>query len=259
MPIHPTAIVSPTAEIAENVTIEAYSIIGPHVTINSGTVVGPHVVIDGKTTIGENNRIYPFVAIGLPPQDLTYAGEETSVIIGNDNVMRENVTIHRGTSRGEGTTRIGNGVYLMAYAHVAHDCQLGNGVLMANAATLGGHVTVGECAVLGGIVAVHQFVRVGEFSCTGGFTGVRMDVAPYMLAKGAEQTKLYGVNVIGLRRNGFSEEAIQAIKKCYKVFFRSGLTIKEAVEKAREGIEPLPEVERLIEFMSFSSKRGLAR
>ena len=259
MPIHPTAIVSPTAEIAENVTIEAYSIIGPLVTIDSGTVVGPHVVIDGKTTIGVNNRIYPFVAIGLPPQDLTYAGEETKVIIGNNNVIREGVTIHRGTSRGNGTTRVGDEVYLMAYAHVAHDCQIGNRVLMANTATLGGHVQVGECAVLGGMLAVHQNVRIGEYSCTGGFTGVRMDVAPYMLAKGAEQTKLYGVNVIGLKRNGFSEEAVQAIKKCYRIFFRSGLTIKEAVEKVREGIEPLPEVEKLVEFVSFGSKRGLAR
>ncbi len=259
MPIHPTAIISPKAELAEDVTIEAYSIIGPDVSIGSGTVVGQHIVIDGKTTIGENNRVYPFVSIGLSPQDLTYADEETSVIIGNNNIIRENVTIHRGTARGEGTTRIGDGVFLMAYAHVAHDCRLGNGVLMANAATLGGHVKVGEFAVIGGIVAIHQFVRIGEYSCIGGFSGVRMDIPPYMLATGAVGAKLYGPNVIGLRRHGFSTKSIQAIKKFYKIFFRSRLKLKEAVQKVREEIEPLPEVEKLIEFVTSSSKRGLCR
>jgi len=259
MPIHPTAIISPKAELAEDVTVGAYSIIGQDVTIGSATEVGHHIVIEGKTTIGENNHIYPFVSLGLSPQDITYAGEETRVIIGNNNIIRENVTIHRGTSRGEGITRIGNGVFLMAYVHVAHDCQIGNGVLMANTATLGGHVQVGECAVIGGIVAVHQFVRVGEYSCVGGFSAVRMDIPPYMLASGAVGAKLYGANLIGLRRNGFSEKSIEAIKKFYRIFFRSGLSLKEAVQKAREDIEPLPEVEKLIEFVSFSSHRGLTR
>ena len=259
MPIHPTAIISPKAELAEDVTVGAYSIIGPDVTIGSATVVEQHIVIEGKTTIGENNHIYPFVSLGLAPQDITYAGEETRVIIGNNNIIRENVTIHRGTSRGEGITRIGNGVFLMAYVHVAHDCQIGNGVLMANAATLGGHVEVGEYAVVGGIVAVHQFVRVGEYSCVGGFSAVRMDIPPYMLASGAVGAKLYGANLIGLRRNGFSEKSIEAIKKFYRIFFRSGLPLKEAVQKAREDIEPLPEVEKLIEFVSFGSHRGLTR
>ncbi len=259
MPIHPTAIISPGAELAEDVTVGAYSIIGPDVVIGSGTEVGHHIVIDGKTTIGEKNQIYPFTAIGLSPQDLTYAGEETRVIIGNNNIIRENVTIHRGTSRGEGITRVANEVFLMAYAHVAHDCQIGNGALLANAATLGGHVDIGECAVVGGIVAIHQFVRVGEYSCIGGFSGVRMDIAPYMLATGAPYAKLYGPNLVGLKRHRFSVKSIQAIKKCYKIFFRSGLTIKEAVQKAREQVDPLPEVEKLIEFVSFDSKRGLSR
>ena len=259
MPIHPTALISPGAEIAEDVTVGAYTIIGPDVVIGSGTEVGHHIVIEGRTTIGENNRIFPFVSIGLSPQDITYAGEETRVSIGNGNIIRENVTIHRGTIRGHGVTRIGNGVFLMAYTHVAHDCQIGNGVLLANAATLGGHVEVGECAVIGGIVAVHQFVRLGEYSCVGGFSAVRMDIAPYMLASGAVGAKLYGPNLIGLRRHGFSANCIQAIKKCYKIFFRSSLTVKEAVQKARGEVEPLPEVERLIEFVSFDSKRGLTR
>lgn len=257
--IHPTALISPGAELAEDVTVGAYSIIGPEVVIGSRTEVGPHIVIDGKTTIGENNRIFPFVSIGLSPQDITYAGEETMVSIGNNNIIRENVTIHRGTVRGHGTTRVGNGVFLMAYVHVAHDCQIGNEVLLANGVTLGGHVEVGERAVIGGIVAVHQFVRVGEYSCIGGFSAVRMDIAPYMLAVGPQAAKLYGPNVIGLRRHGFSAKSIQVIKKCYKIVFRSGLTVKEAVQKIREEIEPLPEVEKLIEFVSFDSKRGLSR
>lgn len=259
MPIHPTAIISPKAELAEDVTVEAYSIIGPDVKIGSGTEVGHHIVIEGKTTIGENNRIFPFVSIGLAPQDLTYADEPTSVNIGNNNIIREYVTVHRGTARGRGVTRVGNGVFLMAYAHVAHDCQIGNGVLLANAATLGGHVEVGECSVIGGIVAVHQFVRIGEYSCIGGFSGVRMDIPHYMLAAGALGAELHGPNVIGLRRHGFSAKSIQAIKKFHKIFWRSGLSLQDAVQKVREEIEPLPEVEKLIEFVSSGSKRGLCR
>jgi UDP-N-acetylglucosamine acyltransferase len=257
MPIHPTAIVSPKAAIADDVTIEAYSIIGPDVTIGSGTVVGPHIVIDGKTTIGCNNRIYPFVSIGLPPQDVTYAGGDTQVIIGNDNVIRENATVHRGSLGGTGTTRIGNGTFLMAYTHVAHDCQVGNGVIMANMATLGGHVEVGDCAVIGGMVAVHQFVRIGSYSCMGGFAATAKDIAPYMLASRAPAT-LHGPNLIGLKRNSFSPEAMKAIKKFYRIFFRSGLTVKEAIERTRQDVEPCPEVENLINFVS-SSKRGIAR
>lgn len=212
MPIHPTAIVSPKAEVAADATIEAYSIIGPDVVIGSGTVVGPHIVIDGKTTIGSNNRIYPFVSVGLPPQDVTYVSGDTQLIIGNDNVIRENVTIHRGSLGGTGTTRIGNGTFLMAYVHIAHDCQIGNGVIMANTAILGGHVEVGEHAVIGGMVAIHQFVRIGEYSCIGGFSATGKDIPPYMLASRAPAT-LHGPNLIGLKRNGFSPEAIKTIKK----------------------------------------------
>ena len=259
MPIHPTAIISPNAQLAKDVTVEAYSIIGPDVVMGSGTVVGHHAVIEGRTTIGENNHIFSFASIGLSPQDLTYAGEETSVSIGNNSIVREYATIHRGTVNGHGVTRIGDAVFLMAYAHVAHDCQIGNGALLANAATLGGHVEVGEFAVIGGITAVHQFVKVGEYSCVGGFSAVRMDIAPYMLASGAVGAKLYGPNLIGLRRSGFSVESIQAIKKFYKIFFRSGLTQTDAILKVRGEVEPLPEIERLIEFVEAGSKRGLTR
>ncbi len=259
MRIHPTAIVPEEAELAEDVIIEAFSIIGPRVKIGSGSVIGPHVVIDGRTTIGQRNRIFPFVAIGFPPQDTTYGGEDTRVEIGNDNIIRENITIHRGSHRGEGVTRIGSGNFLMAYVHIAHDCQIGSDVIMANAATLGGHVEVGDHAVVGGVVAVHQFVRIGEYSCIGGKSGVRMDIPPYMLAQGADPATLHGPNLIGLRRNGFSNETINTIKKCYRILFRSGLTVKEAVEKARLEVEPLPEIRKLIDFVVESSRRGIMR
>lgn len=259
MRIHPTAMVSPEAELAEDVVIEAYSIIGPKVSIGSGSVIGPHAVIEGRTTLGQRNRVYPFAAIGYPPQDITYKDEDTRVVIGDDNIIRENTTIHRGSGRGAGTTLVGSHNFVMAYAHIAHDCRVGDNVVMANAATLGGHVQVGDWAVVGGLVAVHQFVRVGEYSFVGGFSGVRMDVPPYMLVTGSDHAKLYGPNIIGLKRRGFPRETIHALKKCYRIMFRSGLTVKEAVERTRQEVEPLAEVERLIQFISESSKRGMTR
>ncbi len=259
MPIHPSAIISPKAELAQDVTVEAYSIIGAEVVIGAGTVVGHHAVIEGRTRIGENSRIFSFASIGLPPQDLTYSDEDTGVSIGNNSIIREYATVHRGTARGHGVTRIGDGVFLMAYAHVAHDCQVGNGAILANAVTLGGHVEVGDHAVIGGIVAVHQFVRLGEYSCVGGFSGVRMDIAPYMLATGAEGAKLFGPNLIGLKRHGFSAQAIHAIKGFHRIVFRSGLTLSDAVKRVREELEPLPQIERLIEFVTVGSRRGLTR
>ncbi|MCE5334883.1 MAG: acyl-ACP--UDP-N-acetylglucosamine O-acyltransferase [Desulfobacteraceae bacterium] len=259
MQIHPTAVVAPGAELASDVVIEAYSIIGPNVTIGAGSVVGPHAVIDGITELGSNNRVFPFTSLGLPPQDITYRDEKTRLVIGNDNIIRESVTISRGTERGKGITRIGNGNFLMAYTHVAHDCVLGDRVVMANSATLGGHVEVGDGAVIGGIVAIHQFVRIGEYSCVGGFSGMRMDVPPYMLVVGGDEVKVYGPNLIGLKRNNFSDATIQAIKKCYRIFSRSGLTVKEAVERARKEVEPFPEVGKFIEFAVSSSKRGVYR
>ncbi len=259
MKIHPTAIISPGADLAEDAEIEAYSVIGPKVTIGSGTVVGPHVVIEGRTTIGKRNRIYPFVTIGFPPQDITYRDEDTQVVIGDDNIIRENCTIHRGSNRAAGITSVGDSNYLMSYVHIAHDCRIGNKIIMANSATLGGHVEVGDCAILGGLVAIHQLVRIGEYSCLGGRAGVRMDVPPYMLATGTEGAKLFGPNIIGLKRNGFSQETINALKKCYRIIFRSGLTIKDALEKARNEVESFYETERLIDFVEHSSKRGITR
>lgn len=258
MEIHPTAVVSPKAELAEDVRIEAFSVIGPRVSIGSGTSVGPHAMVDGWTMIGERNRIFPFTTIGYPPQDLSYRGEETRLVIGDDNIIRENVTINRGTERGGGVTRLGNHNLLMAYSHVAHDCTLGNYVILANATTLGGHVRIDDFAILGGLVAIHQFIRIGTYAFIGGKSGLRMDMPPYMLAFGAPG-KLYGPNLVGLRRHGFPRATIQALKSSYRIMFRSGLKVGEAIEAVRREVEMVPEVENLIQFMEGRSKRGVTR
>lgn len=258
MDIHPTAIVSPEAELAEDVTIKAYSIIGPKVHLGAGSVVGPHAIIDGWTTIGLRNQIFPFATVGYSPQDMSYKGEETQLIIGDGNTIRENVTINRGTLSGGGATRIGNGNLIMAYAHIAHDCQIGNSVILANATTLAGHVHIGDHAILGGLVAIHQFVRIGTHAFIGGKSGLRMDMPPYMLAFGAP-AKLYGPNLVGLRRHKFPPNVIQALKKSYKILFRSGLSLHDAAEKMRTEVEFVPEVEHLLKFMDDSSKRGVTR
>lgn len=258
MEIHPTAVVSPGAQLAEDVKVEAFSIIGPRVTIGAGSVVGPHAVVDGWTTMGERNQIFPFATIGYPPQDLSYRGEETQLVIGDDNIFRESVTVNRGTQRGGGVTRIGNRNLLMAYAHVAHDCIIGNNVILANATTLGGHVRIDDFAILGGIVAIHQFIRIGTYAFIGGKSGLRMDMPPYMLAFGAPG-KLYGPNLVGLRRHGFPRNTIQALKSSYRIMFRSGLTLTEAIDRIRAEVESTPEVDNLIQFMQDRSKRGVTR
>jgi len=258
MEIHPTAVVSPGAQLAEDVKVEAFSIIGPRVTIGAGSVVGPHAVVDGWTTMGERNQIFPFTTIGYPPQDLSYRGEETQLVIGDDNIFRESVTVNRGTQRGGGVTRIGSRNLLMAYAHVAHDCIIGNNVILANATTLGGHVRIDDFAILGGIVAIHQFIRIGTYAFIGGKSGLRMDMPPYMLAFGAPG-KLYGPNLVGLRRHGFPRNTIQALKSSYRIMFRSGLTVTEAIDRIREEVEATPEVDNLIQFMQDRSKRGVTR
>lgn len=256
--IHPTAIVAAGAELAEDVVIRAYCVIGPEVSIGSGSVVGPHVVIDGNTRIGSGNTICPFSTIGYPPQDVSYRGEDTRVVIGNNNLLRENVTIHRGTARGRGVTTIGDENYLMAYSHVAHDCFLGSHIVIANATNLAGHVVMEDHVNLGGLVAIHQFVRIGTHAFISGKAGVGMDVAPYMLAFGAP-AKLYGPNTVGLRRAGFSSEAIRALKNSYKIVFRSGLPLEEALARVESEVPSLPEVDRFVQFIKNRSKRGIAR
>ena len=257
MKIHPTAIVSPEAHIAEGVEIGAYSIIGPDVNIGRDTVVGPHVVIETHTDVGERNRIYQFSSIGAPPQDLKFKGENTRVIIGNDNTIREFVTIHRATVADIGKTVLGNHNLIMAYSHIAHNCVLDNNIIMVNAANLAGHIHVEDYAIIGGLTGVHQFTRIGAHCIIGGASAVARDVAPYLLAAG-NHAKTHGLNVIGMRRRGFREETIDAIKRAYKIVFRSSLLLRPAIERVKNEIEDTPEVRHFIEFIE-KSERGLCR
>ena len=255
--IHQTAIIDSQAELASGVEVGPYSIIGPQVKIGRNTKIGPHVVIDGWTHIGEGCTIFQFASIGALPQDLKYKGEESWVIMGNNNTIREFVTINRGTSWSQGKTTIGNNNFFMAYSHVAHDCKIGNHVILANAATLAGHITIEDCAIVGGLVGVHQFVRLGCHSIIGGGSGVNKDVPPYMMANG-QRAKLYGLNTTGLQRHHFSEEALTNLKKAYRIIFRSGITLEKASDQLAHEVENSPEVKHLIHFIE-SSERGITR
>jgi UDP-N-acetylglucosamine acyltransferase len=255
--IHPTAIVHPGAKIAEGVEIGAYSVVGEHVSVGKDTRIASHVLIEGWTTIGERNQIFPFSCIGTPPQDIGYKNEKTYLIIGNDNVIRESATIHRATTKEDRVTQIGNSNFLMAYSHVAHDCKLGNHIIMANSVGLGGHITVGDYAILGGIVAVHQFVRIGAYAIIGGQSAVPQDIPPYVSASG-NRAKLYGLNLVGLKRRGFSDETISNLKKAYKIIFRSGLILDDALSKVKAELSGSAEAMSFMEFMK-NSKRGITR
>lgn len=259
--IHPTAIVDPGASLGEGVEVGAYAMVGPRVTLGDGCRIGSHAVIESHVKIGKGTRVSSFVSIGAPPQDLKFAGEETWVEIGEGCTIREYVTVNRATAAGGGVTRVGNGVLLMAYCHVAHDCHVGNGVIVANAATLGGHVEIGAKAIIGGLVGVHQFVRIGSFAMVGALSGLPLDIPPYVTAvvgRGQKGRGLYGLNLIGLRRNRFSEETIAELKKAYRILFRSGLPMQKALARAEEDTAPLPEVRHLLDFIR-SSKRGVQR
>jgi UDP-N-acetylglucosamine acyltransferase len=257
MKIHPTAIISPEAEIAEDVEIGAYSIIGPDVHIGKQTVVGPHVVIETHTDIGERCHIYQFAAIGAAPQDLKFKGEKTRVIIGNDNTIREFVTIHRATAAATGTTVMGDHNLIMAYSHIAHNCILDNHIIMVNAANLAGHIHVEDYAIIGGLSGVHQFTRIGAHCMIGGASAVTRDVAPYLIAAGNHATT-HGLNVVGLKRRGFEDETINDIKRAYTLVFRSSLLLRTAIDKVRDEIKDSPEVRHFIEFIE-KSERGLCR
>lgn len=257
MVIHSTAVVSPSAELGQGVEVRAYATIGPQVKIGRDTVVGEHVVIEGNTEIGERNRIYPFSSIGTPPQDIGYRGEDTRLLIGNDNVIREYVTINRATTKQEWKTVLGNQNYIMAYAHIAHDCYLGDRVIMANVATLGGHITIGDYAILGGLVAVHQFVRIGAYAFLGAKSGIDRDVPPFMMTAGP-RARLYGVNRKGLKRMGFSQETIDGLKKAFRIIWRENQRFSEGISQVRREIEPFPELEMLLDFFN-GSKRGILR
>ncbi|MBM4338306.1 MAG: acyl-ACP--UDP-N-acetylglucosamine O-acyltransferase [Deltaproteobacteria bacterium] len=256
--IHLTAIVDPKAEINAGVEIGPYSIIEKDVRIGEGSWIGPHVVIRQGTTIGKRCRIFQFSSIGEAPQAVAYKGEPTSLIIGDDNIMRESVTFHRGTVKGGGKTVIGNRNFFMAYSHVAHDCQIGHQVVLANGATLAGHILIEDDAVIGGLAAVHQFCRIGAHAFISGLTGVVLDIPPYMLAAGS-RAKLFGLNAVGLKRQKFSEETIRALKTAYRIIYRSGLTLEKAIKKLEESeIYRIPEVEHLLRFIQ-QTKRGICR
>ena len=255
--IHPTAIINTKAKIAEDVRIGAHTIIGDHVTIGAGSQIMSHVVIDPYVEIGTNCRIFQFASIGAPPQSLRFQGETTWLKIGNGCTIREFVTINRGTGFGGGLTQVGDNAFLMAYTHIAHDCIVGNNVVMANNATLAGHITIGDHATIGGLTAVHQFVRVGEYAFIGGKSAVVKDIPPYVIAAGDRAT-LHGLNQVGLKRHGFSAATIAHLKKTYRLIFRFGLTLNEAIERVAAEVEPAAEVQRFIAFIK-ASQRGITR
>jgi UDP-N-acetylglucosamine acyltransferase len=257
MKIHHTAIISPDAQLEEGVEIGPYVVIGSDVKIGKNTVIGPHTVIEDFTHIGENCHIFQFCSIGAPPQDLKFGGEKTRVIIGNFNTIREFVTIHRSTTADIGVTIIGDHNLIMAYAHVAHNCKLGNNIIMSNAATLAGHIHIEDYAIISGLTGIHQFCRLGAHCMIGGASAVVKDVPPYAIAQG-NHAKLFGLNLIGLKRRNFPEKTINALKDAYRIIFRSDLLLEAALKKAKNEVEDIPEVNHFIKFIQ-ESERGICR
>ncbi|OIO02343.1 MAG: acyl-[acyl-carrier-protein]--UDP-N-acetylglucosamine O-acyltransferase [Desulfovibrionaceae bacterium CG1_02_65_16] len=253
--IHPTAVVHPGAKLGENVTVGAYCVIEEIVEIGDGTILDAFSQVKNYTTMGAGNHIHSYACMGDEPQHLGFKGEETWVRIGEANHFREFVTVHRGTSQGHLETRIGSHCLFMAYAHVAHDCKIGDYVTVANAVSMAGHVEIGDYAIVSGMAAVQQFARIGEYAFLGGLSGYSNDVPPYMLAQGT-RAKLYGPNLIGLKRRGFSSQTVGAIKKAYRIIFRSGLMREEALQKASAEFPDVPEVARLVAFVR-STVRGI--
>lgn len=255
--IHTTAIVHPAARIDEGVEIGPYTIVGENVSIGAGTIIGPHAVIEGWTEIGRDNRIFQFASIGAAPQDLKFHGEKTTLRLGDRNTVREFVTLHRGTESGGGETVVGSDNLFLAYSHIAHDCRVGNRVILSNGATLAGHVHVDDYAILSGLCAVHQFTRIGAHAMVAGGAMVNQDVAPYTIVQG-DRAKTVGINLVGLQRRGFSEAAIRSIKKAYKLIFRSRLRIEEALERISLELGEGPELKVLTDFVRHS-QRGVTR
>ncbi|MBS3732234.1 MAG: acyl-ACP--UDP-N-acetylglucosamine O-acyltransferase [Desulfobacterales bacterium] len=257
MTIHPTAIVDPKAEIDENVEIGPFTIIKPHVSIASGTRIGSHVSIDSYVDIGPNCQIFQYASIGAVPQAVKFKGEVTYLKIGQNSIIREFATLNRGTEFGGGVTRIGEDNFLMAYTHVAHDCITGRGVIMANNATLAGHITIGDYVTIGGLVAIHQFARIGDYAYIGGKAAVVKDIPPYLIAAG-DRASLYGLNKVGLKRHQFSDNSVDQLKRAYRIIFRIGLTVNEAVERVLAEVENTPEVLKLVNFIK-DTQRGITR
>jgi UDP-N-acetylglucosamine acyltransferase len=259
--IHPTAIVDSKAQLDGTVEIGPYTIVGPHVTIGAGTVIGPHVVIDGHTTIGRDNRFFQFSSIGAPPQDKKYAGEPTRLEVGDRNTIREFCTFNTGTAQDAGVTRLGNDNLILAYVHLAHDCQVGSHTIFSNNATLAGHVHVGDHAILSGFAAIHQFCRIGAHAFIGMNTSLTQDVPPFVLLAG-NPAAAHGINIEGLKRRGFSRDRIGALRDAYKLIYKSGLTLEAAkaalVQEEANRPYAADDLRLMREFMDGSS-RGIAR
>ena len=251
--VHPKALVDSQAEIADDVEIGAFSIVGPKVKIGPGCKIGPHVVLTGRTTLGRNNRIFQFSSIGEEPQDKKYAGEDTELIIGDNNTIRELCTFSRGTIQENGKTIIGSNNWLMACVHIAHDCVLGDNIIMANNASLAGHVTIGDWAILSGYSLIHQFCTVGEHSFTSFASHVNQSIPPYVTVSG-EKAKARGVNTEGLKRRGYSSEQIQQVRRAYKLLYRSGMTLEQAKVELSEMAQNSSEIEPLVEFLNTTQK-----
>jgi UDP-N-acetylglucosamine acyltransferase len=255
--IHPTAIVHENAIIGDNVEIGPYTIIGDRVEIGDDCWIAPHVVVKGPTKMGKGNKIFQFASVGEDCQDLKYKGEETFLEIGDNNVFRESCTIHRGTAQDKGTTRIGNNNLLMAYVHVAHDCILGDNIILSNNATLAGHTKLANNVIIGGLSALHQFTRVGEFAMIGGCSAVNKDIPPYFMATG-NYAQAQGINSIGLKRRGFDSKAIMEIKRAYKILCREGKSLEQAKQEISEKLEGCPELQVLYDFIC-EDNRGIVR
>lgn len=255
--IHPTAIIDPSAEIDSNVTIGPYAIIHSDTRIGAGTTIGPYTIIEKYTDIGENCQIYQYASIGGAPQDLKFHGEKSYLKIGRGTIIREFVTINRGTENGGGITEVGEKNYLMAYTHIAHDCKTGKQVILANNSTLAGHIEIGNNVTVGGLVAIHQFVKIGDYAYIGGKSAVSKDIPPYVIASG-DRAKLHGLNNVGLKRHKFSPSALSQLKKAYRIVFRIGLTVKQASERVKAEVEQIPEVKNFMKFI-IESNRGVTR
>lgn len=255
--IHKNASIDPAARLASDVRVDPWSVIGADVEIGAGTWIGSHCVINGPTIIGKNNRIHPFNSIGGMPQDKKYAGERTLLIVGDGNVIREYCTFNRGTVQGGGETRVGHNNWIMAYVHIAHDCQVGNDVVIANGTTLAGHVAVEDCVTLGGFTLIHQFCTIGAYSISGGGAGIVQDVLPYLTVAG-NHAKPYGINVIGLKRRGFDTATVQKLRRAYKVIYNQGNTLEQALLELEGMATEGDGIDRLIGFLRRSS-RGIVR
>ncbi|ABE57937.1 MULTISPECIES: acyl-ACP--UDP-N-acetylglucosamine O-acyltransferase [Chromohalobacter] len=254
--IHPTALVDPSARVSDDVDIGPFCVIGPEVEIGDGTVIGPHVVIKGPTRLGKRNRIFQFASVGEDCQDKKYAGEATRLEMGDDNVVREGVTLHRGTVQDKAVTTIGSRNLFMAYSHVGHDCVIGDDCILANQATLAGHVTLGNFAILGGLSAIHQFCHMGEHAMAGGGSIITKDVPAYVIVNG-NPAQTHGLNLVGLKRRGFERDALRALGDAYRIVYRQGLTMEQAIERLENDFA-VPEVETFLASLK-TSQRGITR